>query len=50
MGTHLLSSQNKKDFWVKLVLWWVALSVQWKWLIQLTGTAETAINLLKKAG
>ena len=50
MGTHLLSNQNKKDFWVKLVLWWVALSVQWKWLIQLTGTVETAINLLKKAG
>lgn len=38
VSTCLLSNQNKKDFGVKLVLWWVALSVQSQWLIQLTGT------------
>lgn len=50
VSTRLLSNQNKKDFGVKLVLWWVALSVQCQWLIQLTGTVETTISLLKKGG
>ena len=50
VSTCLLSNRNKKDFGVKLVLWWVALSVQCQWLIQLTGTVEAAISLLKKGG